>query len=213
VGTGFRSWEPALGPDHPILEKQCLHSHITSLAAEVMASHVSLVADKSFHPSHDAMSAMDDDKPHHDSRSKDCDEKPSLDPQTRKHPSWSMLPSKVPSSLQWIPDNFTLSKIKPVIRCSVAAWVSSILFVIPKVEVWIGQVCIGISLLLRPLILCLFRLVSLFSLVSYTSSRIRVWLLTYTQSKAAFLSPPSDPFPAVLEREILLMFFVTTAWA
>jgi hypothetical protein len=47
---------------------------------------------------------------------------------------------EIPSSLQWIPSNCTWSKIKPVIRCAVAAWVSAVLFVIPRVEAFMGQV-------------------------------------------------------------------------
>ena len=47
----------------------------------------------------------------------------------------------LPSSLRWIPANFTWSKIKPVIRCSIAASLAVILFVIPTVELVMGQVC------------------------------------------------------------------------
>ncbi|KAJ6463830.1 hypothetical protein C8R47DRAFT_1156945 [Mycena vitilis] len=75
-----------------------------------------------------------------------------------------------PSSLQWVPENFTWAKVKPTIRSAVAAWLSLVLFVIPKVEVFLGQV-------------------------------------------TSFMSPPSDPFMAVLEREFTILFFVATAWA
>lgn len=42
---------------------------------------------------------------------------------------------------QWIVKNWNWSKLKPVIRCAVVAWVAVVLFVIPKVEVFFGQVC------------------------------------------------------------------------
>ncbi|KAJ7685439.1 hypothetical protein DFH06DRAFT_968491 [Mycena polygramma] len=81
-----------------------------------------------------------------------------------------------PGSLQWAPDNFTWAKVKPAIRSAVAAWLSLVLFVIPKVEVFLGQASF---------------------LILITS----------------FMSPPSDPFMAVLEREFTILFFVATAWA
>ncbi|KAF5346488.1 hypothetical protein D9756_010113 [Leucocoprinus leucothites] len=45
----------------------------------------------------------------------------------------------LPQSLQWIPRSWTWSNIKPVIRCSIVAWVSTVLFIIPKVEILMGQ--------------------------------------------------------------------------
>ncbi|KAG6811615.1 hypothetical protein H0H92_006630 [Tricholoma furcatifolium] len=77
---------------------------------------------------------------------------------------------KTPSILQWIPANCTQSKLKPVIRCAIAAWVALVLFVIPRVQKFFGQV-------------------------------------------ASVLAPPSDPFPSVLEREVLIMLFTTVTWA
>lgn len=47
---------------------------------------------------------------------------------------------RLPIFLQWIPANWNWSKLKPVIRCAIAAWVSVVIFVIPKVEIWLGQV-------------------------------------------------------------------------
>ncbi len=47
---------------------------------------------------------------------------------------------KLPSNLQWIPANWSWPKVKPVIRCAVAAWLSTVLFVIPPVERFMGQV-------------------------------------------------------------------------
>ncbi|KAJ7709612.1 hypothetical protein B0H17DRAFT_915317 [Mycena rosella] len=81
-----------------------------------------------------------------------------------------------PASLQWIPDNLTWPKIKPTIRSAVAAWLSTLLFLIPRVEKFMGQAGF---------------------LIMITS----------------FMSPPSDPFMAVLEREGMILLFVTTAWA
>jgi hypothetical protein len=46
----------------------------------------------------------------------------------------------VPASLAWIPKNWTWSNIKPAIRCAVAAWLSAVLFIIPAVEIYMGQV-------------------------------------------------------------------------
>lgn len=46
----------------------------------------------------------------------------------------------LPQNLEWIPKNWTWTKVKPVIRCAVAAWVSSVLFIIPAVEIYMGQV-------------------------------------------------------------------------
>ena len=41
---------------------------------------------------------------------------------------------------QWILKNWNWSKLKPVIRCSLVAWVAVVLFVIPRVESFFGQV-------------------------------------------------------------------------
>ncbi|KAF8344985.1 hypothetical protein F5887DRAFT_968850 [Amanita rubescens] len=50
-------------------------------------------------------------------------------------PQW-----KVPQALQWIPANFTWEKLKPVIRCALAGWISVVVFVIPKSNAYMGQV-------------------------------------------------------------------------
>ncbi|KAJ7087768.1 hypothetical protein C8R44DRAFT_26769 [Mycena epipterygia] len=81
-----------------------------------------------------------------------------------------------PSSLQWVPNSWTWAKIKPTIRSALAGWISTVLFLIPKVEVFLGQAA---------------------------------FLIVIT----SFMSPPNDPFMAVLEREIMILFFVTTSWA
>lgn len=81
-----------------------------------------------------------------------------------------------PESLQWVPDNLTWAKVKPTIRSAVAAWLSTVLFLIPKVELFMGQASFLIMI-------------------------------------TAFMSPPSDPFMSVLEREGLILFFVSSAWA
>lgn len=47
---------------------------------------------------------------------------------------------KLPSSLQWVPANFTWSKVKPVIRCAISAWVSLLLVIIPQTSKFLGQV-------------------------------------------------------------------------
>ncbi|KAF4607640.1 hypothetical protein EYR38_001713 [Pleurotus pulmonarius] len=81
----------------------------------------------------------------------------------------------VPPSLQWIPANWTWSRIKPVIRCAVAAWICTVLFLIPRVEIFMGQASFLILI-------------------------------------ASFLSPPSDPFMSVLEREAIILVFVLIGW-
>lgn len=68
---------------------------------------------------------------------------PCLDCKTSDaHKSASALARKMklPETLQWIPENWTWSKIKPVIRCAVAAWIATVLFVIPRVQIFLGQV-------------------------------------------------------------------------
>jgi hypothetical protein len=47
---------------------------------------------------------------------------------------------KLPASLQWIPANWTWSKIKPVIRCALSAWIAAIFFIIPRVQIFLGNV-------------------------------------------------------------------------
>ena len=47
---------------------------------------------------------------------------------------------KSPIDLSWIPANWNWSKIKPVIRSAIEAWVSVIFFIIPRTEVIMGQV-------------------------------------------------------------------------
>ncbi|KAJ7905804.1 hypothetical protein B0H14DRAFT_25146 [Mycena olivaceomarginata] len=81
-----------------------------------------------------------------------------------------------PSSLQWVPDNFTWAKLKPTIRSAISAWLSTVLFLIPVVERFLGQASF---------------------LILITS----------------FMSPPNDSFMGVLEREFMILAFVTTAWA
>ncbi|KAF8911493.1 hypothetical protein CPB84DRAFT_1671782 [Gymnopilus junonius] len=92
---------------------------------------------------------------------------------------WTVpLKSYLSSNYAWIPQNWTWSKIKPVIRCALAGWISLVLFVIPKVELMMGSA--GFLILI-----------------------------------AVFLSPPSDAFIAVLEREFLFlsMCCLSSAWS
>lgn len=42
--------------------------------------------------------------------------------------------------LSWVSNNWTWSKIKPVIRCAAVAWISILFVIIPKLEVMLGQV-------------------------------------------------------------------------
>ena len=45
-----------------------------------------------------------------------------------------------PVNLKWIPDNWNWSKIKPVIRSAIVAWISLLFFVIRDLEKMLGQV-------------------------------------------------------------------------
>lgn len=47
-----------------------------------------------------------------------------------------------PFGLQWIPDNWSWSKIKPVIRCAIVAWISMLFFMIKRLEILLGQVSV-----------------------------------------------------------------------
>lgn len=66
--------------------------------------------------------------------------KPSSRPDEPEDRATAPSKGRLPATLKWIPDNWTYSNIKPVIRCAFAAWISSVLFVIPKVEIFMGQV-------------------------------------------------------------------------
>ncbi|KAG6840492.1 hypothetical protein C0991_006362 [Blastosporella zonata] len=46
---------------------------------------------------------------------------------------------KTPGFLQWIPANFKRTKLKAAFRCAVAAWIALVLFVIPPVQRFFGQ--------------------------------------------------------------------------
>jgi len=63
---------------------------------------------------------------------------PSTDSPIKEPKPWMNL--RLPAQLRWIPRNWTWSKLKPVIRCSIVAWVSAVLFIIPRVELLMGQV-------------------------------------------------------------------------
>lgn len=98
-------------------------------------------------------------------------EKSGADGKKQKKRKWT-----IPESLQWIPDNLNYAGLKPAIRSTIAAWVSLVLFVVPRVNIFFGR-------------------------------------SSYLILVAAGMSPPSDPFLASLEREVLIMFFVSLSWA
>jgi hypothetical protein len=104
-----------------------IHSQADPLAAGSISSN----------KNHEVRTAMDDEKAHQvpSSSSSKGD-----DSENEQKPPVASGGLKVPSSLQWIPANCTWSKVKPVIRCAVAAWIATILFVIPRVEIFMGQV-------------------------------------------------------------------------
>jgi hypothetical protein len=66
-------------------------------------------------------------------------ESPREDSETDHHRERKSL-LRLPESLKWIPGNWTWSNVKPVIQCAVAAWTASLLFIVPRVEIWMGQV-------------------------------------------------------------------------
>lgn len=145
---------------------------------------------------------------------------------------------KSPIDLNWIPNNWSWSKIKPVIRCALTAWVSVLFFVIPKLEVMLGQVClycllpwhhpvrmlsfpdyrIGIRSQCSPSVLLnsadadsVGQLPHFSRCVAQLLSHISA--LMWDESTVGFLQPPSAPFIAVLEQEIILLLCVTAGWA
>ncbi|KIP04314.1 hypothetical protein PHLGIDRAFT_493842 [Phlebiopsis gigantea 11061_1 CR5-6] len=81
-----------------------------------------------------------------------------------------------PVDLKWIPANWAWSKVKPVIRCAIVAWISILFVIIPKTEVTLGTASFLILI-------------------------------------AAFLQSPAGPFIAVVEQQLLTLFFATVAWA
>lgn len=58
----------------------------------------------------------------------------------------SLLVHKFPINLQWVPNNWTWSKIKPVIRSAAMGWVSVLFMIIPRTERMLGQVSIRYTL-------------------------------------------------------------------
>jgi hypothetical protein len=112
---------------------------------------------------------------------------------TPEKPRGGWLRTWIANHTQWIVKNWDWPKLKPVIRCTVVGWVAVVLFVIPRVEGFFGQVC-GLPPLLR------YR-------TNYIEKASFLILI------AVFIAPPSDPFISVLEREILILLFVSLAWA
>lgn len=66
-----------------------------------------------------------------DERAEQKEEKPSL---------LARVLDVIPIDLQWIPSNWSYSKMKPVIRSAIMGWVSIVLLIIPRVEQAMGQV-------------------------------------------------------------------------
>ncbi|KZV73701.1 hypothetical protein PENSPDRAFT_602548 [Peniophora sp. CONT] len=99
-----------------------------------------------------------------------------------EEPQWQKVAraviSKLPlvNNLGWVKANFVFSKLKPVIRSSVAAWVAVVLLVVNPVLRTMGQA--GFLIVI-----------------------------------ASFLSPPSDPTIANIEREIVIVLIVLVSWA
>jgi hypothetical protein len=75
-------------------------------------------------------------------QSSDNDDDSSNEKQTKLEDKKSEPTSAIhwPEQLKWVKDNWTWSKVKPVVRCAVAAWISLVLFVIPAVQRFLGQV-------------------------------------------------------------------------
>ncbi|OBZ78595.1 Uncharacterized protein C57A7.05 [Grifola frondosa] len=104
----------------------------------------------------------------------------------------SKLTDWLPFNFQWIPANFTWSKLKPTIRCAIVGWVSVVFMIIPRTGQLMGQ----FPHPHRPVERC------------DSDSLFKLLLI-----RAAFLDVPSDPFIAVLERELIFLGLVTTSWA
>ncbi len=100
---------------------------------------------------------------------------------------------KLPDSLRWIPDNWTLSKWMPAIRCAVAEWTSLVLLVVKPTTQAMGQA--GFLVLVGRWTL-------------HTSSEVFVEF----SLSAGMLSPPGDPFVTNIEREIIILLSVLVAW-
>ena len=61
----------------------------------------------------------------------------------------------LPSSLAWIPANFTWSHLKAVIRCSLMAWVSILFSILGEVSRPLGQVKSNVPVALKETNRCL----------------------------------------------------------
>lgn len=66
-------------------------------------------------------------------------DKPLMTPRSRKKPR-TLDALKNFFDVGWITCNFSLTRFKPVIRCTVAAWISLLFLIIPKLENAMGQV-------------------------------------------------------------------------
>ncbi|TRM68618.1 hypothetical protein BD626DRAFT_119094 [Schizophyllum amplum] len=90
---------------------------------------------------------------------------------------WKLnLPQSLPKPLQWIPQRFTYSNIKPVVRCALSGWILLVLFLIHPVASTMGQASFIVLI-------------------------------------GSFLAPPSGPFIATLEHEVLIVLHACVAWA
>jgi hypothetical protein len=100
---------------------------------------VKLISDEAKYPSSSTSHpSNDDEKLQHQKGNNDNYKGPQAPAAFRKYAGG--LWSSVLPDFQWIPQNATWSKWKPVIRCALAAWICGLLFVIPKTENAMGQV-------------------------------------------------------------------------
>ncbi|KAH8105047.1 hypothetical protein DFH11DRAFT_1864282 [Phellopilus nigrolimitatus] len=99
--------------------------------------------------------------------------------------------------LQWIPGNLNRLRLRPVLRCAISAWFSLLLVLFHRSQHVLGTASF--------LILIGMNVLFFISECCYI----------YAFEPATFLSPPSDPFVAVLEREIVVQLAVsgTYAWS
>jgi hypothetical protein len=63
----------------------------------------------------------------------------------RKNPAAPEKKSTFSSVFGWIPENFTWSQLKPVIRCFLTAWVSLVFIIVRPVARSLGQVSANIQ--------------------------------------------------------------------
>ncbi|KZS91708.1 hypothetical protein SISNIDRAFT_442962 [Sistotremastrum niveocremeum HHB9708] len=115
----------------------------------------------------------------------------------------------------WIKSKMNWPALKPVLRSAAAAWISLLYVIIPSIENKMGQVRCRRSLCSPLRSDDTLAPGWIFGPRRYTSTSTTLIALLNIQSldSGAFISPPSDPFIAILERELGILILVLSAWA